>query len=181
MLGGSLAMDALAVSAAMVLCGRVVPTASSVTRVAGAFGLFQAMMPMAGWALVESSMSFIGEIDHWIGFGLLVFVGCKMIFDGMKDGEGCHFSNDPSRGLPLLALSVGTSIDAMAVGVSYAPLVLAPLFTSIVIGSVTFGIVTAGMLLARRTGKGAGGKAALLGGLVLIGIGVKILLSHLFF
>jgi manganese efflux pump family protein len=179
MLGFSLAMDALAVSMAMVLCARVAVRVSSVTRVAGAFGLFQALMPMAGWVLAERSMSVIGEIDHWVAFALLAFVGGKMVFDGLRNGEECPFRNDPSRGVPLLMLSLGTSIDAMAVGVSFDPLGLAPFFTSAVIGIVTLGIVSAGMILANRIGKSFGERMTVAGGLMLIAIGVRILVTHL--
>lgn len=180
MFGLSLSMDALAISIAMVLCTSLVVTPAALLRVAGSFGLFQALMPIAGWAVAESSFSIIGEVDHWIAFGLLLFVGGRMIWESLRNGAECIFANDPSRGLPLLLLALGTSIDALAAGVSYVALDLPPLFTSFVIGGVTFFIVSAGMLLAGRIGNKAGEKMTLFGGLVLIGIGVKILLSHLF-
>ncbi len=179
MFGLSLAMDALAVSIAMVLCTSLTVSAAPVIRVAGTFGLFQAIMPLAGWGLAESSMSVIGGFDHWIAFGLLVLVGGRMIHEGIRNGEECLFNNDPSRGLPLLLLALGTSIDALAAGVGFIPLGMDPFFTSSMIGLVTFIVVACGMTLAARIGRRVGERAAVFGGLVLIAIGLKILFTHL--
>jgi len=179
MLGFSLAMDALAVSIAMVICSLLPVNNYSIGRVAGIFGLFQALMPMAGWCLAEASFSVIGSVDHWIGFGLLVFVGGRMIWEGLHKSADCIFANDPFRWFPLMILALGTSIDALAVGFSYVALEVSPLFTSAVIGLVTFVIVAAGMLLANRIGKRSSESMVVLGGVILIAIGVKILFSHL--
>jgi putative Mn2+ efflux pump MntP len=179
MFGVSLAMDALAVSIAMVVCSSSPVTFCSIGRVAGIFGLFQALMPLAGWGLAEASISVIGSVDHWIAFGLLVFVGGRMICEGLHYSSDCIFTNDPFRWFPLMILALGTSIDALAVGVSYVALGLSPLFTSAVVGVVTFFIVAAGMLLANRIGRRSGERMAVLGGAILIAIGVKILFSHL--
>ncbi|GAB6281132.1 MAG: manganese efflux pump MntP family protein [Thermovirga sp.] len=179
MFGISLAMDALAVSIAMVVCSSLPVTPSSIGRVAGIFGLFQALMPMAGWGLAKAAISLIGSVDHWIAFVLLVFVGGRMIYEGLHDSAECIFTNGSFRWLPLIVLALGTSIDALAVGVSYVALGASPLFTSAVIGIVTFLIVSAGMLLANRIGRRSGNRMAVFGGIILITIGVKILFSHL--
>ena len=178
-LGFSLAMDALAVSVAMVVCTPLHFSAGPVIRVSGTFGLFQALMPLAGWALAVRALPIMGGLDHWIAFGLLSFVGGRMIFEATRKEEECLFAGDPSRGLPLLLLSIGTSLDALAAGVSFGPLGLDPVFTSAVIGLVTFCTVAAGMNLANRIGRRGGEKAAMIGGVILIGFGLKILLSHL--
>lgn len=179
MFGISLAMDALAVSIAMVVCSSFPVGFSSIGRVAGVFGLFQAIMPLAGWSLAEASISVIGNVDHWVAFGLLVFVGGRMIWEGLHKSADCIFTNDPFRWLPLMILALGTSIDALAVGVSYVALGVSPLFTSVVVGIVTFVIVAAGMVLANRIGRRSGERMAVIGGGILIAIGVKILFSHL--
>ncbi len=178
-LGFSLAMDALAVSVAMVVCSSLHFSAGPVIRVSGVFGLFQALMPLAGWAFAGRALSIVGGVDHWIAFGLLSFVGGRMILEATRKREECLFPKDPSRGLPLLLLAIGTSLDALAAGVSFMPLGLDPAFTSLVIGLVTFCTVAAGMNLANRIGRRGGEKAAMIGGVILIGIGLKILLSHL--
>lgn len=179
MLGVSLAMDALAVAIAMVVCSSLSVNPSSIGRVAGVFGLFQALMPMAGWGLAEAAVSVIGSVDHWIAFGLLALVGGRMIYEGLHGGAECVFTNELSRGLPLLILAFGTSIDALAVGISYIVLEVSPLFTSVVIGIVTFIIVAAGMLLAKRIGRRSGERMAVFGGVILIAIGANILLTHI--
>jgi len=179
MLGFSLSMDALAIAIAMVICTSLAVTPASVTRVAGAFGLSQALMPMAGWGIAGSSAVIIGAWDHWVAFALLAFVGGRMIHEGLRDSPECIFTNEPSRGLPLLVLALGTSIDALAVGASYLALEVPPVFTSAVIGIVTFIIVTAGMLLAKAIGRRSGERMTVLGGIILIAIGIRILFSHL--
>ncbi|MDT8284275.1 MAG: manganese efflux pump MntP family protein [Thermovirgaceae bacterium] len=179
MLGFSLSMDALAIAIAMVICTSLVVTPASVTRVAGAFGLSQALMPIAGWGLAGSSAAIIGAWDHWVAFALLAFVGGRMIHEGLRDSTECIFTKEPSRGLPLLVLALGTSIDALAVGVSYIALEVSPFSTSAVIGIVTFIIVIAGMLLAKTIGKRSGERMTAIGGIILIAIGVKILFTHL--
>lgn len=179
MFGISLSMDALAVSITMVICSSLPVNPYSIGKVAGIFGLFQALMPIVGWGLAEASISVIGTVDHWIAFGLLLFVGGRMIWEGLHKSADCIFTNDPFRWFPLMILALGTSIDALAVGFSYVALGASPLFTSAVIGIVTFVIVAAGMLLANRIGIRSGERMAVLGGVILIAIGVKILLSHL--
>ena len=176
-LGFGLAMDAVAVSIAIVVCAPFHLSAAPVMRVSGTFGLFQALMPLAGWVFAGKALSMPNGAGPWIAFSLLVFVGGKMIYEGVKPREGCLFTGDPTRGLPLILLAIGTSLDALAAGVGFAPLGLAPLFTSTVIGVLTFAIVAVGMSLANRIGRRAGGRAAVMGGLILIAVGVKILFS----
>ncbi|MEA3508806.1 MAG: manganese efflux pump, partial [Synergistota bacterium] len=116
-LGFSLAMDVFAVSIAIVLCMGTVG-AWAMIRVAGVFGFFQGAMPLVGWLLAYRFASVISSFDHWVAFVLLVAVGAKTIYEGVKNGEDCNFASDPTRGWLLVVLAVGTSLDALAVGVS---------------------------------------------------------------
>jgi putative Mn2+ efflux pump MntP len=177
-LGLSLSMDAFAVSVALPFC---VPSLSmrQIFRVAGAFGFFQALMPLLGWLLASLASELIAPFDHWIAFALLGFIGGKMVLEGLRPAEECDTRSDPTSGWPLLTLAIGTSIDALAVGFSFAAMNLNVWSTVGIIGSVTFALCWAGMVGARQIGRFFGKRMEVLGGLVLIGIGLKILLDHL--
>jgi putative Mn2+ efflux pump MntP len=143
------------------------------------FGLFQFMMPIIGWAAGRTVAAYIGDYDHWIAFALLAYIGSKMIWDSVRDGQSDAFAGkDPTRGLTLFLLSVATSIDALAVGLSLAFLDVGILCPSIVIGIVAALMTVGGMIFGELLGKMAGKKAGILGGLILIGIGVKIVIEH---
>lgn len=178
-LGLSLSMDAFAVSCAIPLC-RVRVTRRDALRVAGSFGLFQGLMPLLGWLLAARFADLLRPLDHWVAFGLLLFVGGKMIREGWGKGEDCPVSSgDPTRGRTLLLLALGTSLDALAVGVSFLGLPVRVLPTVTVIGGITFLLCLVGLLASGRFFRGQGGRFEVLGGLVLVGIGAKILLDHL--
>jgi putative Mn2+ efflux pump MntP len=172
-----LAMDATAVSIA---------TGSSISkgrfrialRMGASFGLFQALMPIAGWLCGKNLRGFLAGIDHWVAFALLVFVGAKMIYESlkMKRSEKRTGSVTPCV---LLLLSVATSIDALAVGFSFAFLGVAIAAPVVVIGFVTFILSFAGVLIGSGIGHFLESKMEAIGGLVLIGIGIKILVEHL--
>lgn len=177
-LGLSLSMDAFAVSVAMPFC---VPSLSmrQIWRVAGAFGFFQALMPLLGWILGSLAARMIAPFDHWIAFALLSFIGGKMVLEGLQRTEECDTRSDPTTGWTLLTLAVGTSIDALAVGFSFVAMDLNVWSTAAVIGAVTFMTCWIGMVGGRQIGRFAGKRMEVLGGLVLIGIGLKILIEHL--
>jgi len=141
------------------------------------FGLFQALMPILGWLAGMTVQHWIAAYDHWIAFGLLGFVGGKMIWEAFKEEEG-EDATDPTRGLTLVMLSIATSIDALAVGLSLAMLGISIWVPSLVIGLVAGAFTVAGMLLGRRLGAMWGRGVEVFGGLVLCGIGIKILLEH---
>jgi putative Mn2+ efflux pump MntP len=176
----ALAMDAFAVS---IVTGLTLDamTRHHVFRLAFHFGLFQALMPVLGWLAGSAVAPYISAFDHWIAFGLLAFVGGKMLwvsFSREDEGEE-RVVRDPTRGWSLLMLSVATSIDALAVGLSLA-VVRAPIVVpAVVIGIVAGGFTTLGLLLGRRIGTAWGKRVEVLGGLILIGIGVRILVEHL--
>jgi putative Mn2+ efflux pump MntP len=173
-----LAMDAFAVSiASSVIIGKI--SRRQVFRLAFHFGLFQAMMPVLGWLAGRTVDIYIRTWDHWAAFGLLSFIGGKAIYSALKGGSGTAGSADPSRGLSLVVLSVATSIDALAVGLSFAMLRVSIWYPSAVIGVITAGLSVVGVLLGGKLGLRFGRKMEVLGGAVLILIGVKILLEHI--
>lgn len=150
------------------------------------FGLFQALMPLIGWAGASAFSHLIESIDHWIAFAILAFLGGRMISESFKDEE-CKQEYDPKSLKMILALAVATSIDALAVGVSFAFLgmrgfaeILPPVS---IIGFVSFVLSIAGLMFGIRFGCGIARKlrAELWGGIILIIIGTKILIEHLFF
>jgi len=178
MIAVGLAMDAFAVSiGAGAIRARLAPRATF--RLAFHFGLFQFLMPVAGWLLGTSVADWLSGVDHWIAFGLLGFVGGRMVVSGARGGEEGLTGPDPSKGLTMVALSVATSIDALAVGLSLAMLGVGILLPALVIGVVTGALCTVGVALGDRLGRRLGNRMELVGGLVLVGIGVKILLDHL--
>jgi len=175
-----LAMDAFAVAVA---CSITLKCLSfrCVFRLAFHFGLFQAMMPVIGWFASYSAHKYIAAWDHWIAFGLLAFIGGKAICGALKakdDDEGPK-KKDPTRGMSLVVFSVATSIDALAVGISLAAIEVDIVTPAIIIGVVTAFLTIVGMFIGKRLGGKFGQKVEILGGLILIGIGIKILVSHM--
>jgi putative Mn2+ efflux pump MntP len=149
-----------------------------VFRLAFHFGLFQALMPILGWLVGSTINQWIAPVDHWIAFALLAFVGVRMIRSGL-DTEGESHSTDPSRGATLIMLSVATSIDAFAVGLSLAVLGVDIILPSIIIGLVAGGMSLLGIFLGGRLGKTFGKRMEVIGGLILIAIGARVVISHL--
>lgn len=150
-----------------------------VLRLAGAFGFFQFIMPLAGWMAGSTVVDFIQAFDHWIAFALLTLVGGKMIWEGFENNSDDEKKPDQTRGWPLLLLSIATSIDALAVGFSFSILKMPILLPSVIIGIVCFLMTAVGMFFGKALARIFGKKVEILGGLVLIAIGVKILIEHL--
>ena len=173
----ALAMDAFAVALATGLALSVM-NGRHLFRLGFHFGLFQALMPVIGWLAGMTIQRWIADYDHWIAFALLAFVGGKMIYEAFFDHDQDALERDPTRGWSLVMLSVATSIDALAVGLSLALLSVSVWVPSLVIG-LTAGVLTViGMLLGRRINGIWGKRVEVFGGLVLCGIGVKILVEH---
>ncbi len=178
----ALAMDCFAVS---VVCGVIIRRFEGRTAfvLAFLFGLFQALMPLIGWLLTSRFSAYIHQWDHWIAFAMLAIIGGKMVADSFKQEE--QASINPRDLKTQVLLAIATSIDALAVGISYActgyetlgqltvPLLL--------IGLVSFGMSLLGFALGVRFGEVVNRKIRpeLLGGIILIGIGVRILIEHL--
>lgn len=142
------------------------------------FGFFQAIMPLVGWLVGRGLKGLISEVDHWVAFGLLGFVGCRMIYESIHSGTTRKELN-PLNVYVLLTLSVATSIDALVVGISFAFLqnYIATLVISI--GVVTFILSFIGVFVGNRFGNWFNNKIEIVGGLILIFIGAKILFEHL--
>jgi putative Mn2+ efflux pump MntP len=175
----ALAMDAFAVSLGLGLSLKPA-TGGQTFRLAFHFGLFQFLMPVVGWAAGETLIRHIEKYDHWVAFVLLLGVGGKMIYESFRPEKGSGSGrSDPTRGASLLVLSVATSLDALAVGLSLAALRVDIVFPAVVIGIVAFAMTVAGMKIGPSLGKIIGRRAELLGGVILILIGIKILVDHL--
>jgi putative Mn2+ efflux pump MntP len=145
---------------------------------AGLFGLFQAVMPVLGWLGGTRVLQFIQGWDHWVAFGLLAFIGGKMILDAARGGEACQVI-DVASWRTLLLLAVATSIDALAVGLTFAMVRQAILLPALLIGVITFATSLIGVYLGQRFGDLIHHRAQLLGGLVLLFIGARILFTDL--
>ena len=173
LLAVGLAMDAFAVSVCKGLSVERLKPRHPIT--AGLyFGGFQALMPLIGWLLGSQFESLIKSVDHWIAFGLLVLIGANMIRESFGKAEELNSSFSPKAMLPL---AVATSIDALAVGVTFAFLEVSIVFAVSVIGAVTFVICWGGLYAGKRGSRALSGKAAILGGVILIAIGIRIVVS----
>jgi manganese efflux pump family protein len=174
--GVGLSMDAFAVSVSSGITIRR-PTIANAALIAGFFGGFQALMPLVGWIGGRYLAELLQAVDHWVAFGILAVIGAKMIYESYRGAEN-EVINPLNLGV-LASLAVATSIDALAVGVSFAFLSIPIVPAAALIGAVTFGICFAGVFAGDRFGHLLGGKAGLVGGLALIAIGLKILLEDL--
>lgn len=174
----ALAMDAFAVAVASGIVLKTVDLRQTF-RLSWHFGLFQALMPVIGWFLGLSVRSYIEDYDHWVAFVLLGYIGIKMIREAFGDDE-CSEHRDPTRGMTLIMLSVATSIDALAVGLSLSMLGLSIWLPALVIGLVALLFTVIGLHLGRTVARARriGRAAELLGGGVLIAIGLRILWEH---
>lgn len=170
-----LSMDAFAVSVASGLGARTLRI-RHILRLAVFFGLFQAVMPVLGWSLGVSLRDLISGVDHWVAFGLLSIIGGKMIYEAFvieKEENQCY----PHGTVALLGLSVATSIDALAIGITLAALGVPVLGPALIIGIITFAVCLIGVTIGKRFGSVLNGKAEVAGGIILLGIGVKILIE----
>jgi putative Mn2+ efflux pump MntP len=175
----SLALDAFAVS---VSSGISIPgfRGKQAVKMGCYFGAFQFAMPLVGWVLGSSVSRYIERVDHWVAFGLLAVIGGRMVYGALRQGgeEGEQPPADLSAGR-LTVLAVATSIDALAVGVSLAFIQVNILLCAGIIGVVAFALSVVGGLVGKRLGGLFQRRAELVGGLVLIAIGVKILAEHM--
>jgi manganese efflux pump family protein len=178
LLGIGLSMDCFAVSLAI---GTTTKTRLfyAAAIIALCFGIFQAGMTVMGWFAGASLIDLIAGFDHWVAFILLSVIGVKMIWEGFKCGEE-ESQLEVIRIIPVFILSVATSIDALAVGVTFGVLGTEILIPSLVIGIVAFALSFAGVMLGERLEEFVGNKIEIAGGIILILIGIKVLTEHLF-
>jgi putative Mn2+ efflux pump MntP len=174
----ALAMDAFAVSVGISVSQKEQRWDQRI-RLASSFGFFQFIMPIIGWLAGQGFLEYIHDVDHWVAFSLLFLIGGKMVLDSFRAQRKMkNVPDDPSRGFRLIVLSVATSIDAFAVGLSFAALEIPILYPSVVIGIVAFLMTLLGTRIGPVIGQIAGKRAELLGGLILILIGIKIIVEH---
>ena len=202
LVGFALAADAFAVSVSAAACANALPLLIGL-RAAFMFGLFQFLMPLAGWSLGSAFSALIQNYDHWIAFGLLAIVGSKMLYEALhvRRKSACvdpengttekatttagidHGLNSAANGImklnTLLVLSFATSIDAMAVGLSYNLLGMPIMLPSFIIGTITFIVCIIGIEFGRRLRKLIQNGAEIVGGSILIIIGFRILIDHI--
>jgi putative Mn2+ efflux pump MntP len=172
----SLAMDAFAVSIAHGIATQNRKVATGLAM-AGSFGAFQAFMPVLGWLAGLSFIELISGFDHWLAFGLLAFIGGRMIYSARANPK--EEKETKLTASVLLILSIATSIDALAVGLSFSLLRVSIATPVIVIGVVTFLLSFAGFSFSNKLGQFFESKVRVIGGIILIIIGIKILLEHL--
>ena len=171
-----LSADCFAVALGIGASGRA-NASKYVLRVALAFGIFQGVMPLLGWVVGQTVVQLISNYDHWVAFALLLFIGCRMIWEFIRHKSRSDAA-DIGKWVTLITLSVATSIDALAVGLSFALLKLNILILAITIGLVAFLVTAFGCWLGRRASVLIGRWALLAGGLILIAIGARILITH---
>ena len=173
-----LAMDAFAVSIAASAALRGLSKRQAF-RLSFHFGLFQFMMPVIGWLGGMTVADLVSAFDHWIAFGLLALIGSRMIYGAVKGEDEIESTNDPTRGFTLIMLSIATSIDALAVGLSLAMLEVSIWYPSVIIGVVAAGMTALGASIGSRLGARFGKRMEFIGGAVLIAIGIRILVGHM--
>ena len=171
----SLATDAFSVSIAYGIHAK--GGRNNALKMASSFGAFQMLMPVLGWMAGEKMFDLIAGFDHWVAFGILFAIGCKMIYEAVR--REASETVKPLTFHVLLALSIATSIDALAVGLSFAFLKVQRAAPVIVIGAVTFTLSLSGAFLGDKLRQLHVSGVGVLGGLILIAIGAKILLEHL--
>jgi manganese efflux pump family protein len=176
LLAVALAMDAFAVAIATGVTLKSI-SPRQIFRLSWHFGLFQALMPIIGWSAGWTFRSHIVPYDHWVAFALLAFVAQGMLRSAFKKENAAAEAKDPTKGLTMVVLSVATSIDALAVGVSLSMINVSIWTPALIIGVVAGGFTTAGMHLGTKIGRVAqlSRWAEIIGGGVLLVIGVKIL------
>jgi len=178
----SLSMDSFAAALGRGACSRR-PGLPEAVRVGAAFGVAQCAMPLIGWGIGIAFASLVEAVDHWIAFGLLLAVGGAMLRNAVMGAEEADEDCGPVRSarsewLALMTTAVATSIDAAAVGAGLALVDVDMVTTAALIGAVTFAVAFGGVLIGRAAGTKLGRWAELAGGVVLIGLGAKILLEH---
>jgi putative Mn2+ efflux pump MntP len=171
-----LAMDSFSVSITNGLTRKFVKVTDAL-KIGLFFGFFQAIMPVFGWLAGENVIEFIAGFDHWIAFGLLSLIGCRMMYESIKK-DAKKVIGSLSLGI-LLMLSIATSIDALAVGLSLSFSKVSIVAPAIATGLITFSLSFLGMYLGSRFGRFLKNKIEVLGGMILIIIGLNILIEHL--
>ena len=179
LIGVGLSFDSFAVSVSVGLLKPEIRFLKA-CKVACSLAFFQGVFPLLGWYIGNIIEEVIKSLDHWIAFGLLVFIGVRMIIEGKNDG-GTIKNLDPFKPRVLISLSIATSIDAFVIGITFGFLELPIYFPMAVIFAVTFVASMLGLLFGKNISARRSHQSLILGGIILILIGVKILVEHLWF
>ena len=174
-----LAMDAFAVSIGLGIKAKDNKFKVAI-KAAFLFGLFQSLMPIIGWFAGNQFKDLINTYNHWIAFIILVIIGIKMIYESTKINKKCEDPGNADRFITLFILAIATSIDALAVGVSFSFLDMSITIPVVIIGVITFILSFIGVEIGNRLGCYAKSKAEIFGGLILILLGIKIFLEHIY-
>ena len=150
-----------------------------ILRVSFSFGLFQALMPVLGWLAGKTVVEFIADYDHWVAFVLLSIVSGRMLWESFRPERSQDKEVDITKGILLITLSIATSIDALAVCLSFAFSEVNITMASLTIGAVAFLVTTVGFLVGKRASKIIGKLAEALCGIILLAIAIRVLLSHI--
>ena len=172
----ALAMDATAVSIGVGAAMRTWQL-RSISRLSFHFGIFQFFMPMLGWLVGSSVSSILQRFDHWIAFGLLSIVAGHMVYEAIHEDK--VNTTDSTSGIRMIVLSVATSIDAFAIGITFVALNIPILFPCIVIGLICMALSFVGGLIGYKTKKLLGKAAQLFGALILFLVGLRIIITHI--
>ena len=179
-IGLGLSMDAFSVSVTNGMCMEKV-NFKNAGKIAFVYAFFQFLMPVLGYFAGNIFKDFISSVDHWIAFCLLFFIGLKMMMEAIDEMKEKEKAECKKIGWKLLMVQgIATSIDALAVGISFVALKMPVFSSSVLIGVITFVICLFGVFLGKKVGNLLKGKAGIIGVLILIGIGTKILIEHLF-
>jgi len=179
LIGVGLSIDSLAASITTGACSKNIKL-KHILKVASFMAFFQGAMPLIGWIIGSSFKSIIEDYDHWVAFTLLLVIGAKLIYDAIKGTSEDNKSN-PTKNMMLAGMAIATSIDAMILGIGFGLIEINIWLAMIIIGATTFIFSTIGVFLGEKLGNKINKGIEIFGGIVLIGIGLKILLEHIYF
>ncbi|MBS3776738.1 MAG: manganese efflux pump [Bacteroidales bacterium] len=180
LIGVGLSVDSLAASITTGACSKRIK-ANHVLKVAVFMALFQGTMPLIGWIIGNSFKNVIANFDHWVAFVLLLGIGGKLIYEGIKSAEENNSGIVPTKTLILMGMALATSIDALIIGISFGLIEVNIWLAMIVIGTSTFIFSTVGVLVGKKIGKKINKGIEISGGAVLVLLGLKILFEHIYF
>ncbi len=179
LIGVGLSIDSLAASITTGACCKRIRT-GHIFKVAVFMAVFQGVMPYIGWLIGSSFKSVIEDYDHWIAFFLLFLIGFKLIYEGITASDDNCSNFNPSNNLLLIGMAIATSIDALVVGIGFGIIDINIYLAMVIIGILTFLFSSSGVIIGRKIGNKINTGIDVFGGVVLIGLGVKILLSHVY-
>ncbi len=179
LIGVGLSIDSLAASITTGACCKQIKR-RHIFKVAIFMAVFQGLMPYIGWLIGSSFKSVIEDYDHWIAFFLLFLIGFKLIYEGITASDDSCSNFNPSNNFLLVGIAIATSIDALVVGIGFGVIEINIYLAMLIIGVLTFLFSSSGVVVGRRIGNKINTGIDIFGGIVLIGLGVKILLSHIY-